>query len=138
MVVHDPLARKYLLIHYTRIEGQPIADSDEDFDPKSKSKKKDKGKISKNSIMEIARRETHTLNEHHEHLLLDSFENSAERSSHSRLGGIDLSSSQIDGGFIFEDNFFGLSDGLDLVGGLADELARELGWEINDSQPNVP
>lgn len=39
------------------------------------------------------------------------------------------SSSQFDGtfGFGLDDNFFGVSDGLDVGGGIGDELARELG-----------
>jgi meiotic recombination protein REC8, fungi type len=43
-------------------------------------------------------------------------------------GDFQPSSSQFDGGFGFglDDNFFGASDGLD-VGGIGDELARELG-----------
>lgn len=125
-----------ILTVFTCTEEQRITGSDEDFDPKAKPKK-DKGKIPKNSTMEVARREAHTLNEHHEHLLLDSLDMPPEGSFHSGPGGIDLSSSQVDGGFVFEDNFFGPSDGLDLVGGLADELARELGWEINETQLDI-
>lgn len=126
------------LIYYIFVEGQLTADDDEDFDPKTKQKKKDKEKHLKNSITEMARREAHTLNEHHEHLLMDSLEKSIEGSFRSGQGGIDLSSSQVDGNFVFEDNFFGPPDGLDFVGGLADELARELGWKINETQSDVP
>lgn len=68
----------------------------------------------------------HTLTEHHDHLLSASFDLSYHGSG---VGGLDPSSSQADINFGFNDNddFFAPSDGLD-IGGLADELARELGW----------
>lgn len=49
------------------------------------------------------------------------------------------SSSQIDAGFGygFDDNFFGMSDGLELGGDIGDELARELG-EGWGAAPNMP
>jgi len=55
-------------------------------------------------------------------------------------GGVDPSSSQVEGGFEFDDNLFPASDGLDVGGGLGDELARELGegWggsPMKDRQP---
>jgi meiotic recombination protein REC8 len=66
----------------------------------------------------------YTLKEHHDHLLSVPFD-----ASFTGNDAIDISSSQLDGGFGFDDNFFfgGDSDGLDLGGGIGDELARELG-----------
>ena len=65
----------------------------------------------------------HTLNENHAHLLSASFDTSLN-------GNLAIpSSSQFDAGFgfAFDDNFFGMSDGLDIGGEIGDELARELG-----------
>lgn len=62
------------------------------------------------------------MDENHEHLLSASFDASLQEHN----GGLDLSSSQFDGGFGFDDNFFGASDGLDLEG-IGEDLARELG-----------
>ncbi|KAF9453831.1 hypothetical protein P691DRAFT_771123 [Macrolepiota fuliginosa MF-IS2] len=118
-------------------EEELATGDDREFDPKAGKKKKDRAKPAKESMMEAARKEMHTLNEHHDHLLFGSLEKSVEGGLDSRSGGIDISSSQMDGGFIFEDNFLGPSDGFDLAGGLCDELAKELGWEINETQPDV-
>lgn len=131
--------KERLFIHvHSDSEGGSAVGEDEDFDPKAKPKKKDRGKHAKGLMIEMARKNAHTLNEHHDHLLSGSLEKSPEGGFHSGLNGIDLSSSQMDGGFIFEDNFLGTIDGFDLAGGLGDELARELGWEINDAQPDIP
>ena len=64
----------------------------------------------------------HTLDEHYDHLL----SNSLDLSFHGSIPGhgLDMSSSQVDGGLGFED--FGPSDYLD-IGVVGDELARELG-----------
>ncbi|KXN90036.1 Meiotic recombination protein rec8 [Leucoagaricus sp. SymC.cos] len=110
---------------------------DEDFNPKSRVKKKAKGREAKESTVETARQDAHILNEHHEHLISGPLERSFEGAFGSGSGGIDLSSSQIDGRFAFEDNFFATSDGFDLAGGLGDELAKELGWEIERTQINT-
>jgi hypothetical protein len=97
----------------------------DDFQPKSKKAKgKGKGKPKPIPLAENLRADLHTLNENHEHLLSASFDVS--------LNGNDVfrpSSSQFEGGFGFglDDNFFGASDGLDVGGGIGDELARELG-----------
>ena len=67
----------------------------------------------------------HTLDENHAHLLSASFDASLNQSSNLAVP----SSSQFDAGFgyVFDDNFFGMSDGLDFGGEIGDELARELG-----------
>jgi len=50
-----------------------------------------------------------------------------------------MSSSQFDGGFGLDDNFFGVSDNLDNGGGIADELAKELGegWGGSPMRKNI-
>lgn len=70
--------------------------------------------------MEAVRKEAHTLDEHHEHVLSASFD-----MSFSNNVGQGPSSSQTDVPF---DNFFPFLDGLDVGEGLGDDLARELGW----------
>ncbi|TFY62923.1 hypothetical protein EVJ58_g3563 [Rhodofomes roseus] len=62
------------------------------------------------------------LDEHHEHLLSQSFD-----ASFSGTGfGAPMPASQMEGGLAFSDDVFGLHDGTDL-GDIGDELARELG-----------
>jgi len=109
-----------------------MMESDEEFNPKAGQRKKLKAKPAKESLVEMARQNVHILNEHHDLLVSGSLEKSFEDAYGS--GQFDLSSSQIAGGFVFDDNFLGASDGFDLAGGLADELARELGWEM---EPDV-
>lgn len=67
----------------------------------------------------------HTLDEHHSHLLADSFGGSIGGSA---LGGAGPSSSQFDNGFGlgFDDNVFALPEGAGDAD-IGDELARELG-----------
>lgn len=72
----------------------------------------------------------HTLEEHHEHLLSASF----EQSFYANDPGGDISSSQA--GPVFE-NFFAFSDGLEVGEGIGDELARELGWGSPVKTPRV-
>jgi hypothetical protein len=134
------LFKRSLMLEFPQIEENEEAasdDDDDDFNPKAGTKKKAKGKPAKESMVEIARQGVHTLNEHHEHLIPASLEKSFEVTFGSGPGGIDLSSSQIDGGFVFDDNFLGTSDGFDLAGGLGDELAKELGWEINETRADA-
>ena len=75
----------------------------------------------------------HTLNENHAHLLSASFDTSPNQSGNLAIP----SSSQFDAGFgfAFDDNFFGMSDGLDIGREIGDELARELGegWAVAPS-----
>ncbi|KAH7930949.1 hypothetical protein BV22DRAFT_1101346 [Leucogyrophana mollusca] len=101
-----------------------IADSDGEYDPKSK-KKKAKGQKLSAPAAENIRANTHTLNENHEYILASSFD-----ASFGGGGANNPSSSQVEG-FGFDDNFFGVFDGLDLGEGIGDELARELGegWD---------
>ena len=94
---------------------------DGDFNPKS-LKRKQKAKPKPFSPPENARVHLHTLDEHHEHLLSASFDASFHGS-----GSLDQSSSHLDSGFGFDDNLFSGLDGLDIGGGIGDELARELG-----------
>jgi len=109
-----------------------MMESDEEFNPKAGQRKKLKAKPAKESLVETARQNVHILNEHHDLLVSGFLEKSFEDAYGS--GQFNLSSSQITGGFVFDDNFLGASDGFDLAGGLADELARELGWEM---EPDV-
>jgi meiotic recombination protein REC8 len=80
------------------------------------------------------RADLHTLNENHDHLLSASFDVSLNGS-----GPLPMSSSQFDGGFGLDDNFFGVSDNLDNGGGIADELAKELGegWGGSPMRKNI-
>jgi hypothetical protein len=95
-------------------------DEDDDFLPESQHKKQKKQKG--NSLPEKLRADLYTLKENHDHLLSAPFD-----ASFNENGGLDLSSSQIDGGLGFDDNIFGVSDAFDISGGLGDDLARELG-----------
>lgn len=103
--------------------AHPAGEEDDNFDPKSK-KGKGRGKLKAVPLAENARADLHTLNENHEHILSASFDVSMNGS-----GVLPLSSSQFDGGFGYDltDNLFGAPDGLDVGGGIGDELARELG-----------
>ncbi|KAG5647975.1 hypothetical protein DXG03_007009 [Asterophora parasitica] len=119
---------------YLNIGGQSVPDGDsgdEYFDPaEARTKKKANAlkalKTQPPSGVENARAEMHTLTEHHDHLLSASFDVSF-------LGpeeGVPGPSSSQAADFGFDDAFFAPSDGLD-IGGLADELAEELGWTIS-------
>lgn len=96
---------------------------DGDFDPETQNKKRSKASTKATPGVETVRKETHTLDEHHDHLLSASYELSFSQSG--LLGAEGLSSSQVEAPF---ENFFPFSDGLDLGDGLGDDLARELGW----------
>ncbi|KIK07004.1 hypothetical protein K443DRAFT_129571 [Laccaria amethystina LaAM-08-1] len=74
---------------------------------------------------ETIQQDMHTLDEYHEYLLSASF----DMSFNGR--GVEPSSSQIEQAFDFNDNFFVLSDGIDMGEGLGDELAKELGWSFS-------
>ncbi|KAF5385389.1 hypothetical protein D9615_001513 [Tricholomella constricta] len=104
--------------------GREEDSEDEDFDPrKSHRTRKTKTKALPPFQAENARAENHTLTEHHDHILSASFDLSFPGTGDGAPG---LTSSQAPD-FGFDDNFFAASDGLD-IGGLADELAQELGW----------
>ena len=108
---------------------------DDDYDPKAKKSKK-KAKPSINPP-ETGRALQHTLDEFHDHLLLStSFE------GNNSLLGFDYSSSQASaaglGSFMINDDFFADGyvaggGGLDGLGDIVDDLARELGegWGID-------
>jgi len=105
-----------------------LDDDDGYFDPDTQNKRRSKAsaKVAPKAETQTARKETHTLDEHHDHLLSASYE-----SSFSQLAPLDAegpSSSQADAPF---ENFFPFSDGLDLGDGLGDDLARELGWGVS-------
>ncbi|KAF9568401.1 hypothetical protein CPC08DRAFT_625327 [Agrocybe pediades] len=103
-----------------------IEETDDDFDPNAKSKGKPKaGKKALPPATETMRKEQHTLDEHHEHLLSASF----DLSFNANVPGQGPSSSQMDDAPF--DNFFPFTDGLDIGEGLGDDLARELGWNIS-------
>ena len=101
---------------------------EDEFDPNDKKKRRTKP-TPKNALpTEVLRKENHTLEEHHEHLLSASFDLSFNHNSH---GMEDLSSSQTGAAF---DNFFPFSDGIDLGDGLGDDLAREIGWALSPAK----
>ncbi|RDB28700.1 hypothetical protein Hypma_015537 [Hypsizygus marmoreus] len=98
-------------------------ESDDEFNPKTQGRQKGRATDQPPPHTEAARGELHTLTEHHDHLLSTSF----DISFHASHGDPGPSSSQAEANFGFDDPFFTHSDGLD-IGGLADELAKELGW----------
>ena len=77
-------------------------------------------KASSISAVEDPRVDAHTLKEHHDFMFHSSFVG-----PDSAMGGIVSSSSQLGGGFGFDDNFD--------LGDIGDELARELGegWGVS-------
>ena len=92
-------------------------DLDDDYDPKAGRKGRGKGGP---AVLEdeVVRGDKYTLREHHDHLLSASYD--------LTFSGADPSSSQVDHSFILQDDIFDVPDAFDL-GGLGDELARELG-----------
>lgn len=110
----------------TRDNDLLLEDDDGNFDPEARNKKRSKPSAKVLPGTETARKETHTLDEHHDHLLSASYELSFSHSGPPAAEG--PSSSQMDAPF---ENFFPFSDGLDLGDGLGDDLARELGWSLS-------
>ncbi|KAF7347844.1 RNA cytidine acetyltransferase [Mycena venus] len=113
-------------------------ESEDEFDPKSKSKKSTR-KNKAPQPAEEPRADLYTLQEHHDHLLSNSFDLSFNGN------GMDPSSSQNGGGFALDDIFLAAPDGLDIGEGLGDDLAKELGegWGVfpdnaNDMQLDNP
>ncbi|KAJ8522580.1 hypothetical protein ONZ45_g871 [Pleurotus djamor] len=96
-------------------------DADDDFNPRPR-KPVHKKPPSTAEQPRAGATQQHTLDEHYDHLL----SNSLDLSFHGSIPGhgLDMSSSQVDGGLGFDD--FGPSDYLD-IGVVGDELARELG-----------
>lgn len=119
-----PFKLKIYTAEAARGNDSVLQDDDPDFDPtQSKKKTRPKGSQKAAPPIEAVRKEAHTLEEHHEHVLSASFD-----MPFSNNAGQGPSSSQADGAF---DNFFPFSDGLDVGQGLGDDLARELGWAIS-------
>ncbi|KDR84977.1 hypothetical protein GALMADRAFT_131737 [Galerina marginata CBS 339.88] len=117
---------EYLNIGDERNQGSDTILEDDDGDLELNDRKKKRTKINLKAAPppEALRKEAHTLDEHHEHLLSYSFDLSIT----SNAPGPGVSSSQPDVGF---DNFFPFSDGLGVGDGLGDDLARELGWAVS-------
>ena len=101
-----------------------VLEDDDVLDPETQNKRRAKAKAAPRA--EVARKETHTLDEHHDHLLSASYELSF--SQPGPLGAEGPSSSQVEAPF---EDFFPFFDGLDLGDGLGDDLARELGWDVS-------
>ena len=97
---------------------------DDEYDPhkRPKSKGERKERAASASVQAEHGRALHTLDEAHHHLLFGALDSSLTGSVQGPHG-LEPSSSQLDGGFGFED-VFALPDG---VGGadIGDELARE-------------
>ena len=110
----------------TRDNGLLLEDDDGDFDPETQNKRRAEASAKVAPRVETARKETHTLDEHHDHLLSASYELSF--SQPGPLGAEGPSSSQVEASF---EDFFPFLDGLDLGEGLGDDLARELGWDVS-------
>ncbi|KAI0724582.1 hypothetical protein C8T65DRAFT_704409 [Cerioporus squamosus] len=116
--------------------------SDDEFNPrsqKSKSKRKQRQSVPPLSATAEHGRALHTLDEPHSQLLAAAFDGSMSASVQGGAG-FAASSSQVDGGFGFDDNLFALPEG---AGGadIGDELARELGegWGAAfDLPPDLP
>ena len=109
----------------TGSDGEEDGDDDE-FNPTAKkSKGKQRAREKPPSLLsENIRANLHTLDEHHDHLLSQSFDASF---SGTGFGG-PLSASQMEAGFQFSDDVFGMHDGMGLgEGDIGDELAKELG-----------
>ncbi|KAH6917396.1 Rec8 like protein-domain-containing protein [Coprinopsis sp. MPI-PUGE-AT-0042] len=129
---------------YLNIAQDPAAarhaesDGDDDaFNPKGTRKAKaTRKRPASTQPIETGRQDAHTLDEHYEHLLTNSFEGSFTGQLPGLAGsGADFSSQAepaIDfGGFDFSDAM----DGGDVLGGLGDELAREIGWASPEKRP---
>lgn len=110
---------EYLIYSQTAVTGP--RDGDDNDSEKPISSEGTKGAAQAETIQQ----DTHTLDEYHEHLLSASF----DMSFNGR--GVEPSSSQVEQGFDFNDNFFALSDEIDIGQGLGDELAKELGWSFS-------
>lgn len=114
-------------------------DDDDEFDPHQRPKRKQRSILNTSleiPAAEVGRTGLHILDEYHDHLLPTTLDPNA-----SFLSGLDISSSQIDGGFnleslSFDENRF---DHFDLgLGDIGDDLARELGegWGADDQNLN--
>ncbi|KAJ7071043.1 Rec8 like protein-domain-containing protein [Mycena amicta] len=107
-------------------------DDEDEFNPKAKSKKQNRKTKALQPAGEARAADLHTLREHHEHLLSNSFDVSFNANA-----GMDPSS-QAGSGFAMNDIFLSAADALDIGDGLGDDLAKELGegWGMFPEQPN--
>ncbi|KAJ3863071.1 Rec8 like protein-domain-containing protein [Lentinula novae-zelandiae] len=101
-------------------------DDEQEYNPTGpKQARKKNNAVRPPSLTEQVRADMVTLREHHDHLLSNSFDLSFQGSQRS---GLDVSSSQAEPAFAFDDNLFlGIDDGLGIDLGLGEDLARELG-----------
>ena len=120
---HNILLADRVWTDATTGDNDLLLDDDDDFDAETQDKKRSKARAKVAPATETVRKETHTLDEHHDHILSASYE-----LSFSQPGPDGPSSSQAEVSF---ENFFPFSDGLDLGDGLGDDLARELGWGVS-------
>jgi meiotic recombination protein REC8, fungi type len=118
-----------LLTDTTTKDDDLLLEDDDDFDPETQKKRRSKASAKVAPGAETARKETHTLDEHYDHLLSASYELSFSQPGPPGAEG--PSSSQVEVPF---ENFFPFSDGLDLADGLGDDLARELGWGVSPAK----
>lgn len=114
-----------LLTDATTRDNDLLLEDDGVFDPETHNKRRANANA-KVARAETARKETHTLDEHHDHLLSASYELSF--SQPGPLGAEGPTSSQVEAPF---ENFFPFFDSLDLGDGLGDDFARELGWDVS-------
>lgn len=107
-------------------ERRQDGDDEQEYNPTGSKKARKKNNVAKPpSLTEQVRADMVTLREHHDHLLSNSFDLSFQGSQRS---GLDVSSSQAEPAFAFDDNvFLGIDDGLGIDLGLGEDLARELG-----------
>lgn len=101
-------------------------DEDVDYHPGSSRRGKVKGRTRPTAETNNVSAHTHTLVEHHDHVLSASFDVSKINGVGDQMPSMDPASTQEDFGFA---DFFPVSDDPSLGDILGDELARELGWE---------
>ncbi|KAJ3888062.1 Rec8 like protein-domain-containing protein [Lentinula edodes] len=109
-----------------RSKKRQDGDDEQEYNPTGpKQARKKNNAVRPPSLTEQVRADMVTLREHHDHLLSNSFDLSFQGSQRS---GLDVSSSQAEPAFAFDDNLFlGIDDGLGIDLGLGEDLARELG-----------
>lgn len=101
-------------------------DEDADYHPGSSKRAKVKGKARPVAEASHVSVPTHTLVEHHDHVLSASFDVSQINRAGDQMPSMDPASTQEDFGFA---DFFPIPDDRSLGDILGEELARELGWE---------
>ncbi|KAJ3883395.1 Rec8 like protein-domain-containing protein [Lentinula edodes] len=134
-IAADPQALYFLefdnFVSVHNNERRQDGDDEQEYNPTGSKKARKKNNVAKPpSLTEQVRADMVTLREHHDHLLSNSFDLSFQGSQRS---GLDVSSSQAEPAFAFDDNLFlGIDDGLGIDLGLGEDLARELGegWAL--------